>query len=130
MFQSLTKPDTAFYLQPFVNPETRTWRAVRPILSTLLTGFLLAEYVFAAAGSFQAVRRHKLALVLYGIITYFAVASGGPESTSRYRHPIIPFVCILAADGFFRVFLFVKTTEQSAKESLDTTVCAEKPDDS
>jgi hypothetical protein len=33
------------------------------------------------------------------LVAYLLLASAGPASVGRYRHPIMPFVCILAAQG-------------------------------
>lgn len=42
------------------------------------------------------------ALILITVASYFVIITGGPEgSSSRYRHPIMPIICILAGYGLY-----------------------------
>ena len=42
------------------------------------------------------------ALILLTVASYFTVITGGPEgSSSRYRHPIMPLICIVAGYGLY-----------------------------
>lgn len=57
--------------------------------------FELACYAYALRGLMRGWQGLVVLLVLY-----FAIISGGPQADSRYRLPLIPFVCALAAIGF------------------------------
>jgi hypothetical protein len=58
---------------------------------------LLAYMILAVSGVALAWREGRIATVLLiTIVVYFAVLSGGPMATGRYRHPIMPIVCIFA----------------------------------
>jgi 4-amino-4-deoxy-L-arabinose transferase-like glycosyltransferase len=41
-------------------------------------------------------------LFLALVVVYFLVLSSGPEAYSRFRMPMIPFLCVLSAAGFLR----------------------------
>ena len=76
-------------------------RQARPVLFrlTLLLGAWLGAVLGAAAwGSvrlWRARRRAEL-LVLLTVASYFLVLSGGAHGLSRFRHPVVPVICILA----------------------------------
>lgn len=65
---------------------------------------LLGLYLFAARGVFRSdIRDSRLWLLLGTVLYFFAVvgaATGGQGADSRYRQPVMPIVCILAATGF------------------------------
>jgi len=73
---------------------------------TQLTLFLLvaAYYLLAVLG---LLGRHcpgfwaKAALV--AVILYFLAISGGPQGYSRFRHPVMPLLCVLAGCGLYRL---------------------------
>lgn len=48
-----------------------------------------------------------LELFLYIIVGYFAVITG-PLGSGSYRHPVLPFIIILAIIGFFRFKSYIK----------------------
>jgi hypothetical protein len=59
----------------------------------------------AVSGAVLAWREARIAAVLLiTIVVYFAVLSGGPMATGRYRHPIMPIVCIFA--GYALAFTY------------------------
>jgi hypothetical protein len=41
----------------------------------------------------------KIALV--ALMAYFVAVSGGPHGYSRFRHPAMPFLCVLAGFGLY-----------------------------
>jgi hypothetical protein len=58
---------------------------------------LLGYVTLAVSGVVLAWREARIvAVLLITIVMYFAVLSGGPMATGRYRHPIMPMVCIFA----------------------------------
>jgi 4-amino-4-deoxy-L-arabinose transferase-like glycosyltransferase len=70
----------------------------------LLEGCLLFLYVFAIRGA--CLRAHlrpaltKTAIsLLLGVALYFLLISGGAQAVGRYRLPVMPILCILAAGG-------------------------------
>jgi hypothetical protein len=84
--------------------------AVETALSALVLAFV---YLFAARGLWLAARGkfrgdlHCASLwLLLGVSVYFLAVSValvmGPLATARYRLPVLPVVCILAAAGFRR----------------------------
>jgi 4-amino-4-deoxy-L-arabinose transferase-like glycosyltransferase len=75
----------------------------RPLVfwSTLALGLLLGGYLLLAlVGLFRlgaAGRAPGVAVVLVAL--YFLVISGGPQAECRFRHPIMPLICVFAAAG-------------------------------
>ena len=58
---------------------------------------------FAVVGlARQMVRTRTGILLLVGVIAYLVAISAGPQSLGRFRHPIMPFLCILAGIGMTR----------------------------
>lgn len=75
------------------------------------TIILLGLYFFAALGVRNVGMRNVYLWLLLGTSLYFLAvtgAMGGPGGGARYRLPVMPAVCILAAAGFPRA----KTTAQ------------------
>jgi hypothetical protein len=65
--------------------------------------YLLAILGFAVVGlARRTVRTRTGILLLVGVIVYLIAISAGPQSYSRFRHPIMPFLCILAGIGMTR----------------------------
>jgi hypothetical protein len=68
-------------------------------LMGILVGMLIALYALAFCGVFLA-RGSALAIsTIAGIALYFLLISGGAQAVGRYRLPILPELCILAAGG-------------------------------
>jgi hypothetical protein len=65
----------------------------------LLEVFLLALYVFAVRGICNSAARPLAVLTLVSFALYFLLISGGAQAVGRYRMPIMPILCILAAGG-------------------------------
>jgi hypothetical protein len=79
---------------------------------------LLVYMILAVLGVALAWREARVAAVLLiTIVLYFAILSGGPMATGRYRHPIMPIVCTFAgyASAFRyrvpRIWKFNRTSE-------------------
>ncbi len=67
-----------------------------------LFALLATYYVLALWGLFCRSRAglwDRIALV--AIIAYFVAVSGGPHGYSRFRHPAMPFLCVLAGFGLY-----------------------------
>lgn len=67
---------------------------------------LATLYALAVAGWLRLpnTRDPVLALVLLQV-TYFLIASGGPQAVGRFRHPIMPHVCALAGIGLAAIIV-------------------------
>ena len=78
----------------------------RPLMfwTNLLLGFLLVGYYLCAiAGIVSMPPGAKIfMLLLLAVIAYFAILSGGANAVSRFRHPIMPLICIFAGCGVWR----------------------------
>ena len=85
-----------------------TWadaaRTSAALVVTAITGyvFVFAYYLLAAVGLSG---RLKQPFVMFAavVVGYLALVSGGVTGYSRFRHPIMPFLCVLAADGLTRI---------------------------
>ena len=69
-----------------------------------LFAMLAAYYVLALLGLFNRSRAgawDRIALV--AVIGYFVAVSGGPHGYSRFRHPAMPLLCVLAGYGLYSV---------------------------
>jgi hypothetical protein len=67
-----------------------------------LFAVLAAYYVLALLGLCRASPAdvwNRIALV--ALIAYFVAVSGGPHGYSRFRHPAMPFLCVLAGYGLY-----------------------------
>lgn len=47
---------------------------------------------------------NRAAVGVFFIGLYLLVASGGPQATGRFRHPLMPLVCLLAGLGLWRLW--------------------------
>lgn len=65
--------------------------------------YLFAILGFAVVGlARRMVRTRTGVLFLVGVSAYLIVISAGPQSYSRFRHPMMPVLCILAGIGMTR----------------------------
>ena len=123
IFKVLTNPGASGYLVVYnrnsevealagVYPDGGALQAVtdfkrfRPVFfwSNALLGMLLVAYYIAAARGLWLARKkwsmtHTL---LLAAACYFAAVSGGANAVSRFRHPIMPILCIFAGAGLVR----------------------------
>jgi 4-amino-4-deoxy-L-arabinose transferase-like glycosyltransferase len=68
----------------------------------VLFALLAAYYALSLLGLFRkspADVWEKIALV--AVMAYFVAVSGGPHGYSRFRHPAMPFLCVLAGFGLY-----------------------------
>jgi 4-amino-4-deoxy-L-arabinose transferase-like glycosyltransferase len=82
---------------------------IRQILQTNLLGFvslgmfgvaLVVVYALALRGWLGDRRALDPAVLLLVLsVAYFIIIAGGPVGVGRFRHPAMPFVCVLAAMG-------------------------------
>jgi hypothetical protein len=80
-------------------------RTTPPGIIVLLAGLeviLLGYYLLALRGLFTARILPAQRWLLLGVLLYFIGVSGGAVAGSRYRLPLMPIACILAAAGFAR----------------------------
>ena len=93
--------------------------------SNLLLGvFLITYYLFGLSAlvskkfSFNA----PVIMVLC-IAAYFIIISGGPNSLNRFRHPIMPIVCMLGGYGLslFLGKIRLRKSKRSSKKILNKT---------
>ena len=77
--------------------------AVMLVLVVVLGIVLLVGYGLAVRGVLSARSfTDPATILLLCTMAYFALVGGGPMGGSRFRHPIMPFVCVLAAAGVRR----------------------------
>ncbi|MGE4159732.1 MAG: hypothetical protein AB7F75_11630 [Planctomycetota bacterium] len=67
------------------------------VISTLLGLVLAGLYVLSFLG-LRRLERGGL-LLLATVMAYLALVSGGANATGRFRHPVMPLICIVAAAG-------------------------------
>jgi hypothetical protein len=70
----------------------------------LLVPLLIVSLALAALGLGSWVRRGDAAtIVIAAIAVYLLLVAGGPAAYARFRHPIMPIVCVYAALGLERL---------------------------
>ncbi len=69
--------------------------------SNVVLGLVLGAYLlFGLAGLLSKIlRKNTAAAVILFVAFYFILLSGGAQAEARFRHPIMPIVCILAGLG-------------------------------
>jgi hypothetical protein len=90
----------AHWVKDFVNAHP--WEALEKVIFAVA---LLGVYLFAARGVFRSGMHNPSLWLLLGTALYFlavSAAAGGPGADARYRLPIMPIICVLAAAGFQR----------------------------
>lgn len=78
------------------------WKEHRTVLllEALLGALLVGLYLLAVRGVMMTRPRSARAwLVCVALGGYLWFASGGPHSLSRFRHPIMPLLCVVAGTG-------------------------------
>jgi hypothetical protein len=90
-----------------VGPLRTAFRLVQayPLSSAVMAVLeivLLALYCFAARGVARGGMHSSYLWLLLGVLLYFVAVSGGAQGGGRYRLPIMPVICILAAAGVRR----------------------------
>lgn len=66
-------------------------------------GLLLLAYYSLFVLSFRRAGRETPAGVCFILLVmlYFLIISGGPNAVGRFRHPVMPFICVLAGKALF-----------------------------
>jgi hypothetical protein len=84
----------------------RDFRKMRAsfLVANLALGLLLVAYYLAALrGLARIARRWTLGLTALALVGFYLVGvSGGANSVSRFRHPIMPLICLFAGLGLVR----------------------------
>jgi 4-amino-4-deoxy-L-arabinose transferase-like glycosyltransferase len=80
-----------------------------------MEGFLLLVYMLAICGSISGRGDRVIVLTLVGICFYFLLISGGAQAVGRYRLPVMPILCVLAAGGYRRPWF--RNRNQGLEES-------------
>ena len=65
----------------------------------IMTTWVVILYALAAQSYRSGSASRFASVLLAGIAIYFLLISGGPQAVGRYRVPIMPELCILAAGG-------------------------------
>ena len=97
----------AGYLGAFV--DQGVWRGVmrlfrdRPVVfwaNLILAPLVLAYLVLAALGlGRRAARGEPTAIMTLAVVVYLLAIAGGPAAYARFRHPVMPLLCVYAACG-------------------------------
>jgi 4-amino-4-deoxy-L-arabinose transferase-like glycosyltransferase len=87
----------------------------------LLFGIVLAVY-FLLAGWGLLARKELYAPVwpLLALAIYLPFISGGPQAESRFRHPIMPVICVLGGYGLVVLLGRIKSRVQSPESKVST----------
>jgi hypothetical protein len=73
------------------------------IVMALMEGFLLLLYLLAAVGILRKRGDRQHVFLLVAISLYFLLISGGAQAVGRYRVPVMPELCVLAAGGLVTI---------------------------
>jgi len=76
--------------------------ASQAIVMAALEFVLIGLYLLAARGAVRGGAPNSCIWLLVGVSLYFLLLSGGAAAVARYRLPIMPVVCILAAAGIWK----------------------------
>jgi hypothetical protein len=76
------------------------------VISTLLFGCMLIIYLISGLISFYFNNNliNIQIITLIFIVIYFLLISGGPIANCRFRHPIMPLISILSAQGLYACY--------------------------
>ena len=72
-------------------------------INLILGIFLVFQLLFALSILFYRNPKGIVILFILGIVAYFLLFSGGPNSIARLRHPIMSVVCILSSFGIEKI---------------------------
>lgn len=91
------------------------------LIMNCIFGFLLAAYLFFVLVSLCSRRVWTSAtlLLLAVVSAYFLALSGGPNGLSRFRHPVMPFICLFAGYGV----TLLKTSFQRHRQKYSSGDC-------
>ena len=95
--------------------------------SAMLAVELLALYVLVAVALLCRRWRSKPQVWLVAaLVLYFVVVAGGPEGAGRYRHPVMPLLCVLAGPG---AIVALRTGKAWERSFASRKRCRKSPDD-
>ena len=85
-------------------PLRAAWRVVRTdpvraITMAVFEAWLLVLYLLMARGVCKGKLQWPVPALLLGTALYFVAVSGGVQAVGRFRLPVMPLVCVLAAVG-------------------------------
>ena len=91
----------------------------RVLVANLLLGLVLGgQLLLAGVGLLRILPRPNEAVVmLLGSAVYFLVVTGGPAAHSRFRHPVMPVVCLLAGYGAAFLWSMLRHSEVQRDDS-------------
>ena len=72
------------------------------IVMVIFELILLGIYLFAVVGIWGNLIGSSQKALMAGLILYFVLVSGGMQAVGRYRLPVMPVLCVLAAGGVVR----------------------------
>lgn len=89
--------------------------------STAALGILLgAYYLLALVGLASRRISFGAKALLVATAIYFVLISGGPASLSRFRHPVMPIVCLFAAAGIVEMSARLERRKRRRAEAAET----------
>jgi 4-amino-4-deoxy-L-arabinose transferase-like glycosyltransferase len=80
---------------------------LNPLLASSTVVLLALQFMYLS-GALVAVSRRPIRdpgiLAALFIMVYYLVIPGGPAVWGRFRHPAMPIICVLAADGLYAMY--------------------------
>jgi len=69
----------------------------------LIFGLILSLYILLAVKALilEGFIRNISIVIILGVAAYFLIISSGPFGYCRFRHPVMPLICILAGYGLY-----------------------------
>jgi len=89
----------------------------------LLGALLVTHYVLACMGFAVAWKQAKVAAAMMAaLFTYFVVLGAGPTADARFRHPVMPIVCLFAGWALPKVLLSARELPKRTRQLVGSTV--------
>jgi len=84
--------------------------SVSIILMTAVLGLIVGTiYLFALVALFSCDFRKSMPVIcLLSVVVYWLVITGGPNGYGRYRHAVMPIICMVAGYGLHLIFARLK----------------------
>jgi len=92
------------------------------LTKALFEVYLVGLYILAIRGVFSKQGKKLAIITLIGIGLYFLIISGGAQAVGRYRLPVEPELCVLAAGGLVSLQRNNKRGRRDFREDLARTV--------
>jgi hypothetical protein len=94
--------------------------------SGLLCVVLTFYWLTALLGVWLVWRSHKAdTAFILTVVLYFLILSGGPNSLERFRHPVMPVVCLLAGCALARIVNRIKSGKPTSNRRFGLSHCAD-----